>query len=103
MYSLESEIDTKKKKIAQTKKYLAREGEGAGAKTQEVGRNCTETGGRERVGEDPREHGDGRRRKVDRAGKKQVDKIKNIAESKESENKEMTLRMAQLENELDKV
>jgi len=34
---------------------------------------------------------------------KQVDKIRNIAESKESENKEMTLRMAQLENELDKV
>lgn len=34
---------------------------------------------------------------------KQVEKIKNIAESKDLENKEMTLRMAQLENELDKV
>lgn len=33
---------------------------------------------------------------------KQVEKIKNIAESKDIENKEMTLRMAQLENELDK-
>lgn len=34
---------------------------------------------------------------------KQVEKIRNIAESKDIENKEMTLRMAQLENELDKV